>query len=334
MIISLTHEHDLDGLGSQAIIKRYYSVNPKYENLEIKCFFAHYIDFYEKLSIILKNNKPPLELIISDIGFNKEFANLFQIFEKLDPNKYTIKWFDHHIVDKDTIQRLKGVLKVYENDPKRCAAEIVKDYYLPNDPIAQQIAHFARDTDFKTQKFPKASELQLIIEYNRGEAFNENKLKIVEFLSKGDFENPWFQLQYTSLEDWYNMEVNTALKNIKFIEIVNFGMVAISFANIGGGKITEILFNKHPNLVVALGIDKRYNEIIIHSEKVNCREFARAFGGGGHKPRAGFKYDDAFNENGDLSTKFLEDMKREIPKYKIRKDSSSNNRDRLNKDIN
>ena len=323
MIISLTHEHDLDGLGSQAIIKRYYNVNPKLENPEIKCYFAHYTDFYEKLSNIFKNNKPPLDLIISDIGFNKEFAKLFPIFEKLDPNKYTIKWFDHHIVDKNTIQRLRELLNLYENDPNRCAAEIVKDYYLPNDPIAQQIAEFARDTDFKTYKFSKASDLQLIIEYNRGEGFNENKLKIVEFLSKGDFENPWFQLQYITLEDWYNKEVKTALENIKFIEIENFGMVAISFASIGGGKITEIVFNTHPNLIVALGIDKRYNEIIIHSEKINCREFAQTFGGGGHIPRAGFKYDHIFNENGDLSTRFLEDMKREIPKYKIRKDMSS-----------
>ena len=323
MIISLTHEHDLDGLGSQAIIKRYYSVNPKFENQEIKCYFAHYIDFYEKLNNILKNNKPPLELIISDIGFNKEFAKLFTIFEKLDPNKYTIKWFDHHIVDKDTIRRLREVLNLYENDPKRCAAEIVKDYYLPEDPIAQKIAEFARDTDFKTHKFPKASDLQLIIEYNRGENFSENKLKIVEFLSKGDFENPWFLLQYTKLEDWYNTEANAVLENIKFIEFTNFGMAALSFASIGGGKITEILLNKHPNLIVTLGIDKRYNEIIIHSEKVNCREFAKAFGGGGHKSRAGFKYDHVFNENGNINTKFLEDIIRNIPKYKIRKDIGS-----------
>jgi oligoribonuclease NrnB/cAMP/cGMP phosphodiesterase (DHH superfamily) len=312
MIISLTHEHDLDGLGSQAIIKRYYHLNPKFQNPEIKCYFAHYVDFIEKLSDILKNNKPPLELIISDIGFNKEFAKLFPIFEKLDPNKYSIKWFDHHIVDKDTIQRLRDVLNLYENDPKRCAAEIVKDYYLPDDPIAQQIAEFARDTDFKTHKFPKASELQLIIEYNRGEDLTTNKLKVVDLLSLGEFDNNWLSSQFESLQEWYKNEIEDALKNVYFIKVDNFGEIAITFSNIGGGKITDALFKNYPNLSAAIGIDKRYDEIIIHSEKLNCREFANSFNGGGHKMRAGFKYNPLFTSKNSLHPSFIKAIKQKI----------------------
>ncbi|MFW9951564.1 MAG: hypothetical protein ACFFKA_15715 [Candidatus Thorarchaeota archaeon] len=319
MIISLTHEHDLDGLGSQAIINRYYRLDPTLKNFEFRCYFAHYIDFIEKIKTIFKSFKPPFELIITDIGFNIEFEQLFAMFKNLYKEQIAVKWFDHHVVDDEVKRALNDLLNVYQNDPERCAAQIVKDYYLPDDPIAQKIADYARDTDFKTNKFNKASEFQLIIEYNRGEEFNGNKFKIVELLSEGDFENPWFQSQYISLKEWYKMEIDTALKNTKLIEIENFGMVAISYANIGGGKITELLFNEYPNLMVALGIDKRYDEIIIHSKNINCRELARVFDGGGHVPRAGFKYNNLFNEFGILSSKFMEDMKNWIPKYKINK---------------
>ncbi len=316
MIISITHEHDLDGLGSQAIIKRYFRLNPQYKNLKIKCFYSHYIDFVEKVKNIITANQEPIELLISDIGFNLEFKKLFSIFENIDPNFYTIKWFDHHIVDEEIQITLKNLLNHYENDPMRCAAEIIKDYYLPEDPIAQKIAEYARDTDFKTHKFKQASEFQLIIEYNRGENFYQNKLKIVELLAKGDFENVWFNSQYETLKQWYQNETASALKVTTLIDIKDFGMVAISYANIGGGKITDILSEKYPNLSAVIGIDKRYNEIIIHSEKVNCREFARNFGGGGHKPRAGFRYDHAFERDGAISSKFLKDMEITLPKYK------------------
>lgn len=312
MIISLTHEHDLDGLGSQAIVKRYYDLNPKFENIDIKCYFAHYIDFIQKLTSAINNNKPPLELIISDIGFNKEFENLFPVFKKLDPNNYTIKWFDHHIVDQEIIQKLGRVLSLYENDPNRCAAEIVKDYYLPKDPIAQKIAEFARDTDFKTHKFPRATELQLIIEYNRGDDRNENKLTIVNFLSQGDFDNSWFNSQFKLVQEWYKNEIDNALKNVSIVNIDNFGKIAIAFSDIGGGKITGALFKNYPNLSGAIGIDKRYNEIIIHSEKLNCREFARAFDGGGHKMRAGFKYNQIFTSKSVLNPTFIETIKQKI----------------------
>jgi oligoribonuclease NrnB/cAMP/cGMP phosphodiesterase (DHH superfamily) len=312
MIISITHEHDLDGLGSQAIIKRYFRLNPQFKSVEITCLYSHYIDFVEKVKNVINNYSTPMELLISDIGFNLEFKNLFSIFDNVDPNLYTIKWYDHHIVDEEIQLKLRNLLDLYENDPKRCTAEIVKDYYLPEDPIAQKIAEYARDTDFKTHNYKKASEFQLIIEFNRGENFNHNKLKIVELLAEGDFDNPWFDSLFESLKDWYKNESKSTLKNVYFFDVEDFGIVAISYANIGGGKITELLLEKYPNLDAAIGIDKRYNEIIIHSEKVNCREFAKKFNGGGHENRAGFKFPSVFSSQTELNQDFIEEVKKNL----------------------
>ena len=46
MIVSLTHEHDLDGLGSQAIIQRYFNLKTEISGKDIIYYFADYTDLF------------------------------------------------------------------------------------------------------------------------------------------------------------------------------------------------------------------------------------------------------------------------------------------------
>ena len=314
MIVSITHEHDLDGLGSQAIIQRYFNLNQKIHPVEIRCFYAHYIDFVEKVCNILNSESLPSQLIISDIGFNEDFVNLFPVFKNAKKQGCKISWFDHHIVDDFIKEELRSVVHIYSNDTIKCAAEIVKDYYLPNDPIASKIADFARDTDFRTSLYKLASDLQLIIGFNRGTHNDQNKRRIVELLSQGDFENSWFSLQLKNLKKWNEDESTFALDHANVIPIKTFGNIVISWAKIGGGKITDLLKEKYPKAKARIGIDIRHNEIIIHSGFINCRDFARSFKGGGHKVRAGFKYPQIFKKDNTLNKSFIDDIKETILK--------------------
>jgi oligoribonuclease NrnB/cAMP/cGMP phosphodiesterase (DHH superfamily) len=314
MIVSITHEHDLDGLGSQAIIQRYFNLNQEIHPSEIRYFYAHYIDFVEKVSNILDSESLPSQLIISDIGFNEDFVDLFSVFKNAKKQGCKISWFDHHIVDDLIKERLRSLVHIYSNDTKKCAAEIVKDYYLPDDPIASKIAEFARDTDFRTDKYKLASDLQLIIGFNRGAHKDQNKRRIVELLSQGDFENSWFSSQLKILKKWHEDESTFALNHAKSIPMKTFGKIVISWAKIGGGKITYLLKEKFPEAKARIGIDTRHNEIIIHSDFINCRDFARTFKGGGHKVRAGFKYPQIFEKDNVLNKSFIDDIKENILK--------------------
>ncbi|MFX0148036.1 MAG: DHH family phosphoesterase, partial [Candidatus Hodarchaeota archaeon] len=139
MIISITHEHDLDGIASQAIIKRFFNLFPQKDTHIFKQFFAHYLDFVDKVKNVLKLGSTPHKLIITDIGFNKDFLELFPIFEELKKKGCKLFWFDHHIVNKKIKDRIKNVTNLYVNDPLKCAAEIVKDHYLPNDSVALKL---------------------------------------------------------------------------------------------------------------------------------------------------------------------------------------------------
>ena len=319
MIVSITHELDLDGLGSQAIIKRYFTHFNRENSPKISCYYAHYTNFEEIIKDILKKIPPKGQLIISDIGFNDDFLDLFPLFKKFTEEKGKILWYDHHIVDKKIKGELKRILNVYINDPNRCTAEIIKDYYLPHDSIAIKIASFSRDIDFKTKKYANASKIQSIIAYNRGIELNENKEKVVDLLADGIFENEWYEDQLIRIKKWEEERIQFTLNHAKLIEIEDFGKFCISFAKLGGGKIVSILSNYFPNAKLFIGINSQYNEITIHSDYVDCRELARKFKGGGHKNRAGFRYDKTLTKNNEFSGEFLRTIKKCVQKFKINK---------------
>ncbi|UCC19021.1 MAG: hypothetical protein JSV62_13075 [Promethearchaeota archaeon] len=317
MIISITHELDLDGLGSQAIVRRFF-VRIERENIDkIKLYYAHYKNFIDVIKKTLDVITPSGYLIISDIGFNDEFLNLFPLFKEIKKKNCKIFWFDHHIIDEQIEKKLINCIDVYINDQNRCSAEIVKDYYLRDDSIAIKIASFSRDSDFHTKLYNTATNLQSIIAFNRGNESNGNKRKIVELMSEGVFENDWYNEELTKIKVWEETESQFALNHKKVIEIENFGNFIISFAKIGGGKIVRLLKDHFPNIKLYIGIDVRYKEIIIHSEYVDCREFARFFKGGGHTNRAGFGYDNIFTKIYELSENFLQIIKESIYRFKI-----------------
>ena len=309
MIISITHEHDLDGLGSQAIIKRYFDQ----ENTELILDFAHYIDFSEKVRNSLK--KSPEKLFITDLGFNEDFLDVFKDLKKASEKGTMIFWFDHHIVDREVKAKIEDFCKIYINDTNKCAAEIVKNHFMPEDDIASKIAALAHDSDFKEYKFDNSNKLQLIIEFNRGDLKINEKRKIVDYLSKGMFENEWFMSQVKELKSWYDTQSKIAQENATKITLPNNQELIISFAKLGGGKITDLLRKKYKNLFAYVGIDTRFNEIIIYSSNFNCRDFARLFGGGGHRMRAGFKHEKIFKNIDDLNPTFLDEIKERIESF-------------------
>ncbi|MBD3195947.1 MAG: hypothetical protein GF317_12875 [Candidatus Lokiarchaeota archaeon] len=315
MIISITHEVDLDGLGSQAIIKRYFEKVKYIEPQKIRLYFAQYTNFKEKVKSVLNREELPEKLIISDLGFNDDFNELFPLFKKAQIMDCKIFWFDHHIVDSKIRLKLKQLLSVYLNNKKKCAAEIVKDYFLPEDPIANEIAEYARDSDFGTNKYKISEELQSVIAFNRGIKKLSNRKHIVNFLSVGNFLDVWFDQQLESLKIWEEREIQKVTRNIKIYGIENLGEIIISFAKIGGGKIAKWLKQHYPEKKLYLGIDSRYNEVIIYSDYVDCRELARQYHGGGHRNRAGFKISTLINKRNEIDKKFLEDFVLKILKY-------------------
>ena len=310
MIVSITHEVDLDGLGSQAIIKRYYEKEIGLIPEEISLYYAHYTNFKQRIKEIFDISIPE-SLIITDIGFNKDYTELFPLFKKLKKKNCKIYWFDHHLIEIEFAEELIHTIELYYNDFQKCSAEIVKDFYLPEDKIANEIAQFAHETDFGTNQSKKAIELQTIISFNRGKKNDQNKKKIVKLLSNGEYENKWFSKELSKSEKWQTNEQKRIEKNIHLVKINNFGELVLSNAKMSAGSIAKYLKQNYPDKNGYLGIDQRYDELVLYSNKVNCRNLAVKFNGGGHKNRAGFKFDNVSIDS-KAKRQFLEILISEI----------------------
>ncbi len=316
MIVSITH-NDLDGLGSQAIVRRFFCAFNKVAPTDFKGYFAHYGTFLKIVDTALSTSEIPEQLVITDLGFNDDFGQVFPKLKKIMKSGCKVSWFDHHVIDESVRKELERTITVYRNDEQWCGAELVKDYYLPDDEVAKQIAEYARDIDFDTKKYPVATDLQSVIAYNKKDEDVDNKRTIVRLLSEGSFQDEWFDQQLKKLRSWEEEQTKFALNHAQSFEIKNLGTLVVSFASIGGSKITRVLEKKFPTAKVYLGLDKRSDEIIVHSRFINCREFCREFGGGGHLDRAGFILKGVLDRENRFNPAFLEKGKKTALKYKL-----------------
>ncbi|MFO8019824.1 MAG: DHHA1 domain-containing protein [Promethearchaeia archaeon] len=317
MITTITHGIDLDGLGSQAIIKRYLILKKNIKSKEITLKYAHYPTFLGKMKKILDSDPLPKRIYITDIGFNDDFEKLFPDLKELEEKGCKIFWFDHHIIEPKVESKLKKIITEYTNNSGQCTAEIVKRYFLPHDSVSHQIAEYASDIDFRTDKYHIAEKLQSIISYNRGKKNYENRWKIVNYLVNGNFENQWFEEQYEDLRERKEKTMKKTLQNVEFFTLRHFGEFVISHAKEEGGIVCNYLKEKYPEIKTYIGIDERYNEVIIYSSEVDCREIAREFGGGGHKNRAGFKYPELINPISTYDPDFMKRLFQLLLKYKF-----------------
>jgi oligoribonuclease NrnB/cAMP/cGMP phosphodiesterase (DHH superfamily) len=306
MIISITHGQDLDGIGAQAILLRHWDINRKIELDNIELEYAIYSNFIPKLKKIVDSDLDVEELYITDLGFNTEFMAVFPLFEKLIEKGCKIYWFDHHIVDEDIKNRLKELIEVYLNNPEKCAAEIVRDYYLPDDEIATKNYLYAWDRDFAHNKIPIAKKLDNLIAFFKGDEYKEKKQQLVKLLSKGIFKDEWITTRIIEAKGVIKQQKESVHEHIEFIKIEDLGILEISFAEFGASQITRIIEDSY-NGELCVGIDTRYNEVNIHSNIVNCREVAVYYYGGGHINRAGFYYNDAIKDN-KINPNFLHEL--------------------------
>ena len=127
MIVSVTHELDLDGLGSQAIIQRYFNHFLKKNKSELNLHYAHYTNFIDKIREILDVGFLPEQLIISDIGFNDDFKKLYPLFKKFKENNGIV--IIDHLSSLVKNLKAKGIdtdLYTKQKDALESVSELIK----------------------------------------------------------------------------------------------------------------------------------------------------------------------------------------------------------------
>ncbi len=378
-IVSLTHSEDFDGIGSQAIIHRYFSVlkklTPKkfgfpadtqvnltllqtdyqdylfywaafitgfklkssisiddFESVWISTFLQlHYVDTIEDLEKSYKmvseaSKKRILEgeriwkeidlLIITDIGYNKVFTSLFPFLEK-----YSIPfvYFDHHNHDEKTIKFYREHCKDQIIDTKKCATQIVHEYFLPNDAISKHISDIGADTDFSKYELPYSKEIMSVISFYRSEW--DQLEEIIKNYSKGLFFTEDLLEKYKSIITWEDAEfdelIDSLLSTKHTFSNENTIYFIIGVSNLRAGRSTNRLeqARKHselgnkinmdlPEPLIVLTIDRKTLNSNIRSKTLDVHKIAEHFGGGGHTHRAGFRFPQHLVKN-STSNKFV-----------------------------
>ncbi|MFW9922706.1 MAG: DHH family phosphoesterase, partial [Candidatus Thorarchaeota archaeon] len=139
-VVSISHKIDPDGIGSQAILFRYF----KELKIEPIGLLADYHDFEDAFNKALEE-KPNI-LIITDIGVNETFLSKI-IVSLRDLNARKI-WIDHHKMTVNQKVQISEAVTEFIHDTTVCAAELVQKRFMPNDETSKKIALIGHNGDF------------------------------------------------------------------------------------------------------------------------------------------------------------------------------------------
>ena len=302
-VVSISHSIDPDGLGSQAIIFRYF----RELNVEPIGFLGDYHNFIEVFEKALKEK--PNVLIISDIGLNSNIIH--QIAEPLKELQARKMWIDHHKAPDDLRKMIEDAVDEFIHDRKVCAAELVQKRFMPDDEISKRIAEIGHNGDFDVDE-RLANVFYTIIDFYRNSM--DDLIRVRELLAKGDFESEEIFQEYLEAYKAFEAERDRIRKDLKILKLGG-KTVAFAYSKImPRGKVTKFL-SEISKEDILLAVDTTNFRIGLRSDNTDVAAIAGKFGGGGHKHRSGFTYKDALNKNNKVTEDFrnaLEDAITEI----------------------
>ena len=302
IIVSISHSIDPDGIGSQAILFRYF----RELQIEPIAFLADYYNFKETVEKALKHK--PNVLIISDIGINKSF--LSDVIELLRGSSARKIWIDHHKITDEDKNLMESILDEFVHDTTVCAAELVQKRFMPNDEISKKIAKIGHDGDFDIQN-RLADIFYTLIDFYR---FSEEKLeKVRDYFIEGDFEDSRLVAEYLDAYKVFEAEKDRIKLNVKELTIVEKTIAIADSALLPRGKVTKFL-SEISQADILMAIDTNNFRIGLRSDNFDVAALAMEFNGGGHKHRSGFIFKEALDSNNNLNEEFLEKVKIAIEK--------------------
>ncbi|MBD0359434.1 MAG: DHH family phosphoesterase, partial [Nitrososphaeraceae archaeon] len=187
-ILSLTHEQDVDGLFSSAILKNAFPdtlvflTNYGHKNMQRA---ANIIKF--NVSRSSKNGT----IVITDLGID-DTEDIKPIEDAaVDARNYgwDFVWLDHHVWSEEIKNRAQSFASlILSKDEMKCTAELVYETFAKNRRTCEKIAKFAHIVDFRLSEVHKLPPLPELISYYRSLTNPYPKLQsIVNKASKGVF---------------------------------------------------------------------------------------------------------------------------------------------------
>lgn len=267
-------------------------------------------------------------VILSDLGVNKSFKSLFPYIQDVP---FSIAYFDHHEHFEEAQSFFERHCSVYIVDNTKCASQIVKDYFLPDDKIANEIVSYGIDSDFRKWEMELSENLQHIIgKFSRDYAVME-QIRLI--FAQGIFFDDYIKNLLAKVQQWLMEQEDYLLDHI-FFKKVHIGEQGDVEFMIGGSemrpgrtiRVMEQQFDKitghgfpegtePPHIIVS--INETTGKTNINSHAFPTIKVAQAFGGGGHVHRAGFQIPMKYVDEQNLDNNFFDCLKKEQLMNKI-----------------
>ncbi len=314
-VLSISHDKDVDGLASAAIVWRY--ANSK--GLDYNSLLTDYGAFEPAFGSAA--TRRDTLIIITDLGMDETVLDVVTAgLDRAVKQGCRVVWLDHHHWSKRSIDAIRNlgnnpVLKVNHD---YCAAEITQKVLMPRDEISRELAEIAHDTDFNLREIQAASALTdavSVIRFNaidRKEDVTEALRPMVEHLAKegvpgvydrnaGRFKDALIQKRVEHYRKEKIKKMRKALSGhcdqeihgrlVRVVEIpsgltsTDMGTFAAKQENLriedAQIPVADLLLMLSPGGM--LGIRRG-------SERVLCNSVAKLFNGGGHPYAAGGEY--------------------------------------------
>lgn len=314
-LLSISHDKDVDGLNSAAIVWRY----AKEKGFDFKALLTDYGSFEQIFSTVGKQRNTLV--IITDLGMDETTLEMVKAgLERAVSQGCRIVWLDHHQWSERSIKMVlslgnKPVLKVNHDF---CAAEITHKVLMPRDEISAELAKIAHDTDFNLREIESATALTDAINVIRFGAIDKKEevtdvlYPVLEKLAESGMGGVWDDEARKFKDSLLNKRVDHYRKDkakkmrkaianhqdqiihgklVRIVEIPS-GVTSTDMGTFASNQ--EVLSSIDPELKVAdlllslsqggmLGFRRG-------SDGVLCNAAAKLFNGGGHPYAAGGEY--------------------------------------------
>ena len=254
-IVHLSH-NDLDAAGSDAVHRLRYG--------DIFTIWSSVGRFPGNLATVAGREGRGDTISISDLGYNSQIPGMLRTAKR---NGWKIEWRDHHRwsdKEKEEIAALADYLRI---DTSICATGVVAGDLMPGDKTSAEIARVVCDYDLWKHEDPRSS--------------------VLDCLLSGKFSNKEIEKIYRGISKEKEEDIKKSLQKSKIYE----GRYRIAFAPMYGypsetaHAIRDI---KKTDIEVIVSDNGKFS---IRSAVPISHLIAREFGGGGHPPAAGGKFD-------------------------------------------
>lgn len=286
-ILSLTHEQDVDGLFSSAILKNAFP-----DTLVFLTNYGH--KNMQRAATIIKFNvsrsRKNGTIVITDLGID-DIEDIKPIEDAaVDARNYgwDFVWLDHHVWSEEIKNRVQSFASlILSKDEMKCTAELVHETFAKNRRTCEKIAKFAHIVDFRLSEVHKLPPLPELISYYRSLTNPYPKLQsIVNKASKGIF---WDDDLQEDFEHLYlpirESAISSAIKSLTICDIHNHKVAITESPRIISKSIlSEKIFLEKPevSLVILFAPDGKVSIRRKPGSDIKCDVIGRRLDGGGH----------------------------------------------------